>query len=245
MFPITKRALSFGEISDYWSRQISPPASSNELLDILLSAWWLGELRVGSGPIRLQLLKNMFTSMRDRDDLGIVFIVGDGAGPLPVELPDGSLEVDLRCQIRVPSNNTESWDEAACKDAFHGLAETSSIESYPEVAVGLTLTQLSYEEFNIWLTKRGYYPKPSFRRSAVKKSKPGRPAEYNWNGVRAQLMDYVSQNGPVQTLGELLEKCGDFASDLHPKKKRPDDNTIREAIRTHALDAAAGVAPGK
>ena len=53
MFPIAKPALSFGEISDYWSREISPPASSNELLNILVSAWWLGELRGGSVNSRL------------------------------------------------------------------------------------------------------------------------------------------------------------------------------------------------
>ena len=107
MLRIAKATLSFLEISDYWSREISPPASSNELLDTLVSAWWLGELRGDSVRSRLELLKTMFTSM-DRDDLGIVFIVGDDAGPPPVELPDGFLKVDLRHQIRVPSSNTES-----------------------------------------------------------------------------------------------------------------------------------------
>ena len=90
MFPIAKPALSFGEISDYWSREISPPASWEEILYTLQSAWWLGELHGNSGPSRLQRLKNMFTSMY-RDDLGIVFIVGDCADPGAVGLPDGSL----------------------------------------------------------------------------------------------------------------------------------------------------------
>jgi hypothetical protein len=49
----------------------------------------------------------------------------------------------------------------------------------------------------------------------------------------------------MQTLNELLEKCANFASELHPKKSTPDDKTIREAIRTHALDALAGVSPRK
>ena len=98
----------------------------------------------------------MFTSMRHRDDLGIVFIAGDCAGPLPVELPDESLKVDLRHQIRVPSSNTESWDETACTNAFHTLAKTSSKESYPELTVGFTLIELSYEEFNPWCAKCDY-----------------------------------------------------------------------------------------
>src|SRR5262245_22167286 len=137
MFPIATSTLSFREISDYWSRDIQPRASSDELLSILVSAWWLGELRGDSGHSRLQLLKIMFTSMC-KDHLGIVFIVGDDPGPPRVELPDGYLKIDLRPQIRVPSSNVESWDEAACKDAFHALAEIteqSLIESYQEFAV--------------------------------------------------------------------------------------------------------------
>jgi hypothetical protein len=156
MFPIAESTLTFGKIADYWSREISPPASCDEILRTLESAWWLGELRGNSGPTRLQRLKNMFTSMRHRDHLGIVFIVSDCVGPLPVELPDGSLMVDLRHQIRVPSSNTENWDEAACRDAFHALAKTCSKESYPELTVGFILTELSYEGFSTWCTKRGF-----------------------------------------------------------------------------------------
>src|SRR5262249_2341225 len=248
VFPIAKAALSLLEISDYWSREIRPSASPNELLSILVSAWWLGELRGDSKHSPLQLLKIMYTS-RFRDDLGIVFIVGDGAGPLPVELPDDSLKLDLRPQIHVPSSDTESWDEAACRDAFHALAEVTerkSIKSYREFAVMLPSIGLTCEEFNTWCRKRGY-PKPKFWQPPLKKSKRGRPAEYNWNGVKALLETYVSENGPVQTTSELLQKCADFARDLHPgkRKRTPDDKTIREAIKTHALAAAAGLDPGK
>ncbi len=244
MFPIAKATLSFREISDYWSREIDPPASQRELLRILESAWWLGELRGDSVQSPLELLKKMFASMRHRDDLGIIFIVGDGAGPSPVQLPDGSVKVDVRYQVRVPSGNIDSWDEAACRDAFHALAETSAIESYSELAVGLAFIELSYEEFNTWLTERGY-PKPTFWRAQLKKPKRGRPAEYNWDGVKERLAKYVSQHGSIRTSDELMQKCADFACALHPETKTPSDKTIREAIKTHALDAAASFVLGK
>jgi hypothetical protein len=176
MFPIATSTLSFGEIAEYWSREIRPTAKWEELLGALESAYWLGELRGISGPTRLQRLKNMFTSLRHRDDLGIVFIAGDCAVPLPVELPD--LKVDLRHQIRVPSSNTESWDETACTNAFHTLAKTSSKESYPELTAGFTLIELSYEEFNTWREKRGYHetnfwkPRDQLERKTWQK-KPG------------------------------------------------------------------------
>jgi hypothetical protein len=158
MFPIREPALSIVDIADYWSRDIRPSASSNELLSILVSAWWLGEFRGDSIHSRLQLLKIMFSS-KYRDDLGIVFIVGDDPGPPGVELPDKSLEIDLRPQIRVPSSDIDTWDEAACRDAFHALAgatKRSSINIYRGFAVFLASIKLTYEEFNTWRAKRGY-----------------------------------------------------------------------------------------
>src|SRR5262249_22352306 len=253
MFPITKSALSLLAISDYWPREIRPSASPDEILSTLVSAWWLGELRGDSKHSPLQLLKIMYTS-RFRDDLRIVFVVSGGVGPLPVELPDGFLILDLRPQIHVPSSDIESWDEAACQDAFHALAEVTEaaaevrgiplFRSYQDFAVFLPSIKLTYQEFNSWCRKRGY-SKPKFWRPLLNKSKPGRPAEYNWDGVKKLLRTDVPKNGPVQTLQELMEKCTNFACGLHPKHKMPNDKTIREAIKTHALDVAAGFAPGK
>jgi len=134
MFPIAEATLSLERIAEYWSREIHPPASWQEIIHTLWRAWWLGEFRAHSAHSRLQFLKAMFTSMH-RDDLGIVFIVGD-SGPLPLEFPEGSQEAGRRYKIRVPSSDTESWDEAACRDAFQALAEISSTESYREFAVG-------------------------------------------------------------------------------------------------------------
>src|SRR6516162_6656510 len=135
MFPIAKNKLSFREISDYWSREIQPPASQLELLGLLEEAWWLGEVRADSARSRLQLLQAMFNSMHDRNDLGIVFVLGEDTGPpKATELPDGSVAIDARRRIIVPSGDTSTWDEDSCGDAFHTLTQTSSTVSYPEIA---------------------------------------------------------------------------------------------------------------
>jgi hypothetical protein len=78
-----------------------------------------------------------------------------------------------------------------------------------------------------------------------KKPTRGRPPEYNWDGVKSRLAAYASQHGPVQTLDELLQKTADFANELHPQHKTPSDKTMREAIKAHALNIAAGFSPGK
>src|SRR5262245_58544407 len=134
MFPRHEPALSVGKISDFWSRKIDPPASSDELLSILVGAWWLGELRGNARHSRLQLLRMMFTSQY-KDDLGIVFVVGDG---------EGSREDESRYEIVVPSSNTGNWDEAACNEAFERMAQITErslfekrrlFESYQEFAI--------------------------------------------------------------------------------------------------------------
>ena len=104
--------------------------------------------------------------------------------------------------------------------------------------------------FERWLARNRLQESPSrfgplVASSPLKKQKLGRPQEYNWSGIKSRLTDYASQHGPMQRLEELLQKCADFASELHPKGKMPDDKTIREAIKTHALDIAAGLTSGK
>ena len=101
--------------------------------------------------------------------------------------------------------------------------------------------------FSRWLAKHRHPASPPrfepvLRSEALQLMKPrrGRPAEYNWAGVKLRLLDYVSQHGPVRIFAELLQKCSDFASELHPKRRTPDDKTIRVAIRKHELDVAAG-----
>lgn len=154
MFPIGKQNLSLLEIADYWSREIRPPASRKELLRLLESAWWLGEIHGDSILIRLELLKRMFQSMGDRTDLGIVFITGEGQEQSTIErLRDGSVVVDVRPQIPLPSTDIGSWDEGNCESAFLALAQTASVESYPEITPALAFIELSFSEFTSWLVK--------------------------------------------------------------------------------------------
>ena len=225
MYPIAEATLSLREIAEYWSREIHPPASWQEIFHTLESAWWLGELRGNSRRTPLQLLKIMFTSMRHRDDLGIVFIVGDSAAPLPVELPNGS--VDLRYKIRVPSSDTESWDEAACRDAFQALAEISSTESYREFAVGLSLIQLSYEEFSTWCAKRRFsiptFWKPQDQAVAQQKRK-------TWQARPGKHLT-TTEAAVVRAMNELFP---DGKSDLIAKAR---DELIQDRLKHRAISS--------
>jgi hypothetical protein len=161
MFPISKETLSFREISDFWSREVSPPASRNELLNLLISAWWRGEI-VGDALPRLQFLRRLFISMSKFKEPCIVFISGDEVGPAQVhEFPDGCVEVDIRPRACV-SSNTDDWDEATCDPAFRSFEEIEWDKRCPELFLTFRLFNLSRAEFMNWVVDRGFYSKPTF-----------------------------------------------------------------------------------
>jgi hypothetical protein len=229
MFPITKAALSFLEISDYWSREIHPPASPKELLHVLEAAWWSGELRGNSFHSPLQLLKKMFVSMRDQNDLGIIFIVGDDEGPPPIELPDGCVKVDIRQRIPVPSDDPDSWKESACGQAFGALAECSS-HAFPHLAVDLPWIELSYEEFTDWLAKRGYAKPMFWRLPETNDVDRGPGAHQHRNGWKAKLSAKLSssEQAVMHAMNELW----------------PDGKVVHRAkVRDHLISQKTNVSP--
>jgi hypothetical protein len=101
MFPIGKSKLSLREIANYWAREIQPPASWSELLELLDAAWWLGEIRGDSVKSCLDLLKHMFKAMHDRDDAGVVFFVEEAPNPkwsnCPMVLSWSIIDTPYRC----------------------------------------------------------------------------------------------------------------------------------------------------
>ncbi len=96
-----------------------------------------------------------------------------------------------------------------------------------------------------WLAARGLDPLPLPPRTApnsaqeLKRPTRGRPATYNWTGVKGRLEEYATKEGPVEALEELIQKCTDFATDLHPRHRAPGEKTVRDAIKKHLLDQAA------
>ncbi len=241
MFPLAANELSFADISDVWSREIKPKAYPFELLARLEGAWWRGEIRGLAASTRLQLLQSMFSSLRERHDLGIVF-VREEDDPLPrvTELPRAFAEVDIRPRIPIPSDDVSSWNEEMCKQAFDVLAQTSSTASYPDLAPFFALIKLPYEEFDSW-RKAQRFPKPSFwagpaASGRLQKRNRGRPLVYNWEQVHTRLLEHVKTHGPIRSDQELVQSITDHASDLNPDGKTPDGSTVRDAIEKYGLD---------
>jgi hypothetical protein len=155
MFPLSADRFSFLKIADYWSREIRPRASRDELLARLESAWWRGELRGNSWDSRLQLLAKMFEKRGEPELQSVAFVSPNDAGPpTEIPLPDGGVAV-VRRIIYVP-DATEDWTEASCRDAFEALASLPSQEYFPLFSYSICFIDLTYEEFFGWATTEGF-----------------------------------------------------------------------------------------
>jgi hypothetical protein len=149
MFAISKPKLSFGEISHYWSQEITE--SHDEILAFLEQAWWRGEIRTESGS-RLKLLRGMFDWWCKHGSASIAFVTAkDAAQPEPP--PDESLLVDMRPTILVvPSTYPDEWSEDSCANAFQVLADAPSLTYYRERSPGFMALKLTYDQFVRLLT---------------------------------------------------------------------------------------------
>src|SRR5262245_45484500 len=160
MFPNTKPQSSFAEMSEYWAPELR---WSRDMVQALLEgAWWLGEITGKSKVTRLELLKRLFKWMRNSDFPAIVFVTpGSAPPPETIELADKHLGVDLRPRVFVPSDDADTWSEASCISAFEIMAETPSLQHYPEWSPGFHAMKLNRDEFFRLIAVRGL-PYPTF-----------------------------------------------------------------------------------
>jgi hypothetical protein len=171
MLPVLQDRLSVDKIAHYWSLEIQPPRPSEELVDFLEAAWWLGKLK-GQPPFttRLALLKAIFRSTRAGDGTGVLFFTPEE--PQGTEQPDGSLVFKssdlMRARIPVPSGDPDMWTEPSLARAFEKLSEAPSRKHYPEhgVYVGFLLMQVHRDQFISLLREHGH-DLPNFWRRPV------------------------------------------------------------------------------
>lgn len=98
VFPVSSnQTLSFPKIADYWSREMKPPTSSDELFNFLVKAWWRGDL-LAIGVARIDVLKAIHKNppcwITFEDDQQLT------------ELPNGVVEV--RRLVPLPKGNPNS-----------------------------------------------------------------------------------------------------------------------------------------
>jgi hypothetical protein len=254
MFPIADETLSFSEIADYWSREIRPPASDLELLRVLESAWWRGEIVGETALTRLKLIRFLFGHAPDLD---LIFMIGDEPGPPEIEdTADGSVEVDLRPRLTVPSADPATWNDTNCATAYEALAKAQRLITDPTVGPALRGIGLSHQEFFNWLAACGYHS-PTFWRTVradadaqgtahpedtggpkPSKSPSGRKPGFDWGKIEVFVVKQLDKNGhwdddPEDGWRSQSDLVALVQQDcLKNYGREPADSTVKEHLRT-------------
>jgi hypothetical protein len=235
MFPIPSgRKLSLIEIARYWSREIKPSASPEELRLALGTAWWRGELVTANSPSRLNLLRTLYLRCTDY----IAFVTPDMPEPPTTRLlDDGDVEVFRRVEILLPNGDPDTWTEASCVEAFEVVAEKWDEKFFSLVAPVVSGIVLSRSDFIRW-TEKCRYRRPTFWGGTSKKESELQPSSKATRSKRTKPVQYQIQKA-VEALAK--EYGGKFPPNDMPVFKRNrlitdwlagDDNPVKPGERT-------------
>ena len=159
MFPIpSERKLSVVEIAEHWSGEIEPPASAQQLRDVISKAWWCGELIAANGASRLSVLRGYYL----RSAHFIAFATPNAEEPAQWEpVGEGVIEFVRPLRVPLPNANPDTWTEANCASAFAAIAERwNEAMISPNAPIFLDIVLTSGEFFQ-WIDACGYKP-PTF-----------------------------------------------------------------------------------
>jgi hypothetical protein len=184
MYPFpSERKLSVVEIAKHWSRQIEPPASAQDLRDVITKAWWSSELIAANGASRLSVLRGYYS----RSAKFIAFVVPDmEESPQWMPVDEEVIEFVRPLRVPLPNGNPETWTEADCAPAFDAIAEQwkkAVISPSAPLFVDIVLTS---SEFFRWIDELGY-ERPTFWSNALEGS--DQPADDT-----AQMVDALKKS---------------------------------------------------
>jgi hypothetical protein len=224
--------LSIDKITDYWSLEIKPPISRDELLHFLQAAWWRGELNTGTKFTRLTLLQKMFKSARENYVTGVVFVTKIQQR---IESEDEIFYLnDLeKLRIPVPSDSPETWTEASCAEAFETLAQAPSGQHYSDRTIQFLMMKIDYRQFAGLLTAHGI-DLPSFWRPPIEKTLTG-------GKQHTQVTAAVRRRGRKPEIMNRVKE--DMKRDIREGRYSPADlQAMREKKMATTYDASRDTA---
>ena len=224
MFPVpSSQPLSFPKIADYWSREMNPSASSDELFLALLEAWWRGEL-IANGPERRDILKAIHVSKPPF----VAFGHPEAPEPHIFESTDSTVEVQYL--VPLPNLQPETWDDDNCVLAYRAIAEVwkSRPDIFELIYVSVRALELTEKEFAKWVAVRKW-ARPIFwaaDESLVKSTPPPRSLTQAQAAALAQEYSEFERSE-----GQLPTQLG-FGGYLKSYGVRGNRDKLRLAFKT-------------
>jgi hypothetical protein len=155
MYPISaSEKLSLYDIAEHWAGEIHPRSSFSKLFDVMVKAWWRGEF----GPIEAARRPAILAHLYKYYQGDIAFVVPGWEEPkMTRDLPDGGVEILRFWRVPLPNDNSTSWNEVNCRDAFEAVAETWESGEFPLLEPSLRGIELSESTFRSWIRAKGYH----------------------------------------------------------------------------------------
>jgi hypothetical protein len=184
MYPISaSEKLSLYDIAEHWAGEIHPRSSFSKLFDVMVKAWWRGEF----GPIEAARRPAILAHLYKYYQGDIAFVVPGWEEPeMTRDLPDGGVEILRFWRVPLPNDNSTSWNEVNCRDAFEAVAEAWQSRKFlntflnMEVGIGAGV-KLCEELFTSWVRSRGYH-RPLFWAEGTLSSSSGEKTSQKSNG---------------------------------------------------------------
>jgi hypothetical protein len=229
MFPIpSDQMLSFKDIADYWSGEIKPSRSQQQLRDHLSKAWWRGDLVAANGPSRVHLLRGLFAKCSH----DILFVIpGVPEPPRSRPLEDGGMVVFLHPRVPLPNAQPATWTDTNCAEAFNAIAEAWDERLFGHLAFEVPFIVLTVGEFIRWLDKCGY-DRPTFWGTYFEDEDQRPPTSQT---VRPS--GRKSKIGPriASAVYKLMDYHGDLSKDDPDWSIQADvEKAVRDELRDHA-----------
>lgn len=234
MFPIPSgRKLSVVEISDYWSREIKPSASPQELRDVISKAWWRGELVAANGSSRLSVLRGYY--LRSADFIAFV-IPGMEEPPQWRSVDDGVVEFVRPLRVPLPNADSDTWTDANCAEAFEAIAEQwNEAIIFPSAPLFLDIA-LARIEFLQWLDAC-QYERPTF----WGKTSEDRDKTESTGNLIPQVAVTGVQSESDKSGKTFLGNASDQENEQHPAAKTVRQERIKP-VQFHIQRAVAALA---
>ena len=204
MYPLRDDHIRLGELANYWCRDMPQRQVEEEVLSLLVKAYWRGELQIrGANDLkpfkRTELIKIIEDHERPKGDEAKILIGAseDELPPKQIDNTDGSFSIDLRPRLILPKKHP--WPASVVAGAFETMSNVNWEDYASSMRAGLVCCMVGKDDFAEFCDAQGYdRPKFWFKRTA-------NPSQISSAGARAKARKWLGEQS------------------RHPKKGKKDD----------------------
>jgi hypothetical protein len=158
MYPRVEHKLDFLEIARDWARDLPPHPTAGETLQLLLRAFWRGDLRASMPGSSDDPRERLFNAVRRfQPHRGLLIVNPAWVPPSPDRHIDGSWVFDFRRPIFWPEDQAAQTPEVL-QAAYLGLADIDLLDYGEAVRPLFAMLEVERDHFLEFSARQGFAP---------------------------------------------------------------------------------------